>query len=361
MYLGGFMEQILQKIFLMVFTTFLFVACIVPFIRNIAIKVGAIDIPRNRHIHSKAMPKMGGVAIFLGFLLGYMLFGTPSASMNAILIGSFIILLVGVVDDIVEIGPKTKFLGQLFAASIIAFYGKILMQDLSAFGFYIDFGIFAYPITIIFIVACINCMNFIDGLDGLSSGISSIYFLTIGIISTLRFQYGLEFVLTFVMLGSTLGFLTHNFHPATIFAGDSGSMFLGFMVSIIALLGFKNVTLTSLIIPILILAIPILDTLFAIIRRTLKGESIAKGDRFHIHHQLLNRNFSQTTAVLTIYVVDALFAFASIVYVLKDRTLGYIIYGILLVIVVLFVAKTNVVFDKENLKDKIKNKLPKKR
>ena len=355
------MGQILQKIFFMVFITFLFVAVIMPYIRKIAIKIGAIDIPRGRHIHDKVMPKMGGVAIFLGFLLGYMIFGSPSATMNAILIGSFIILLVGVVDDIVELGPKTKFIGQLASASIIAFYGNIIMQDVSAFGLYINFGIFAYPITIIFIVACINCINLIDGLDGLSGGISSIYFLTVGIISTLQYHFGLEFILAFVMLGATLGFLAHNFHPAMIFAGDSGSMFLGFMISVIALLGFKNVTLTSVIIPILILAIPILDTLFAIIRRTLKGESITKADRFHIHHQLLNRNLSQTTTVLIIYIVDALFAFSSIIYVLKDRTLGYITYGILFIIVTIFVLKTNVVVDKDDLKQKIKNKLPKKR
>ena len=355
------MEQIFQKVFLMTFLTFLFVACIIPYIRKVAVKIGAVDVPRGRHIHSKIIPKMGGVAIFLGFLLGYMIFGTPSSTMNAILIGGFLIILVGVLDDITELGPLTKFIGQLASACVIVFYGNLLMQDISAFGFYVDFGIFAYPITIIFIVACINCINLIDGLDGLSGGISAIYFLTVGIIATMQYHFGLEFILAFLMLGATLGFLVHNFHPASIFAGDSGSMFLGFMVAVIALLGFKNVVLTSVIIPLLILAIPILDTVFAIIRRTLKGENIAKGDKFHIHHQLLNRNLSQTAAVCIIYAVDLLFAFASIVYVLKDRTLGYIIYGILLVLVLVFVAKTNVVFDKEDLKDKIKKKIYRKK
>ena len=155
------------------------------------------------------------------------------------------------------------------------------------------------------------------------------------------------------MFGATLGFLVHNFYPASIFMGDSGSMFLGFIISVVALLGFKNVTMTSLIIPLLVLAIPILDTLFAIVRRALKGQNIAKPDKFHIHHQLLNRNFSQRATVLIIYVVDLLFAFASIVYVLKDSMLGYIIYGILLVIVVAFVVKTNVVVDHEDIKKKL--------
>ena len=210
----------------------------------------------------------------------------------------------------------------------------------------IDFDWYiSYPLTIFFILGCINCMNLIDGLDGLSSGLSAIYFLTIGIIACFKGNIGLDLVITFVMLGSVLGFLVHNFHPATIFAGDSGSMFMGFIIAVVALLGFKNVTLTSLIIPLFILAIPICDTVFAIIRRLLKGESISTPDKFHIHHQLLNRNFSQTETVLIIYLVDLLFAAASIVYFLKDRILGYIIYGILLVIVSIFIMKTNVIFE----------------
>ena len=165
---------------------------------------------------------------------------------------------------------------------------------------------------------------------------------------------GLDCVLTFVMLGSTLGFLVHNFNPASIFAGDSGTMFMGLIISIIALLGFKNVTMTSLIIPLLILAIPILDTLFAILRRTIKGEKVTTGDKFHIHHQLLNITLNTKSTVLIIYILDLLFAFASIVYVLKDPILGYVIYGILLLIVILFVVKTDVVFEHGKLVEKLK-------
>ena len=350
-------EETIIKTVLMVLVPFVFVACIIPFIKKLAFQIGAVDVPRNRHIHTETMPKLGGVAIFLGFLLGYMLFGTPSSQMNSILIGSFIIILTGVIDDIIELKASVKFVGQLAAACIIAFYGQILLQDVSMFGFYMHFGVLAYPITIFFILGCINCMNLIDGLDGLSGGISSIYYLTIAIICLIMKKFGLDFVMTSVMLGSVLGFLVHNFHPASIFAGDSGSMFMGFTISIIALLGFKNVTLTSLIIPLLILAIPILDTIFAIIRRLLKGESPSKADKFHIHHQLLNRNFSQTSTVLIIYFINILFASASVIYILKDRLLGYIIYGILLLIVVLFVVKTNVVVDKDNniIKTKLAN------
>ena len=251
------------------------------------------------------------------------------------------------IDLLDKIKPLTN---DRFLACI---YGGILLKDVSAFGIYLDFGILSYPLTLFFILGCINCMNLIDGLDGLSGGISSIYYLTIGIIATIQGKHGLDFVLTFVMLGSTLGFLVYNFNPAKIFAGDSGSNFMGFIIAVIALLGFKNVTMTSLIVPLFVLAIPILDTLFAIIRRTLKGEPISQGDSYHIHHQLLRRNLSVKQTVLIIYLVDILFATASIVYILKDRYLGYIIYGILLALVLVFVINTNVIY---NFKDSSKEK-----
>ena len=342
-------SELLVKIIKLVLVPFLFVIVIMPFIKKLAFKIGAIDKPRINHIHNKDTAKLGGIGIFAGFLLGYILYGSYSIQMNSILIGSFIIILFGIMDDIVELSPKIKLTGQILAASIVAFYGNILLSDISAFGIYINFGVFTYIVTIVFIVACINCMNLIDGLDGLCGGISSIYFLTIGIIALLQNKLVMDFILTFIMLGSTLGFLVYNFPPAKIFAGDSGSMFLGFIISIIALLGFKNVTLTSLIVPLFVLAIPILDTLFAIIRRTLKGEKITKRDEFHIHHQLIKRNIPIKAAVIIIYIVDILFATASIIYVLKDRYLGYIIYGILLSLFVVLVLNTNVVFEEKKL------------
>ena len=346
-------SKLFAKIILMVVIPFTFVALVIPFIKKIAVQIGAVDMPGGRHIHKKPTPKLGGLGIFLGYLLGYMIFGEPSAQMNSILIGSFIILITGIIDDIVELKPSIKFAGQLMAALVIAIYGGILLKDVSAFGIYLDFGIMSYPLTIFFILGCVNCINLIDGLDGLSGGISSIYYLTIGIIATMQGKHGLDFVLAFVMLGSTLGFLVHNFNPAKIFAGDSGSNFMGFIIAVIALLGFKNVTMASLIVPLLLIAIPILDTLFAIIRRFLKGESISKGDSYHIHHQLLRRNLSVKQTVLIIYLVDILFASASIIYILKDKYLGYIIYGILLALVIVFVINTNVIY---NFKDSSKEK-----
>lgn len=338
-------KQVLLNISLITFSCFLLVALIVPIIKKIAIHVNAMDIPDKRKVHKKAIPRLGGLAIYIGFLFGYLFFMESNKIMDSILIGSFIILITGMIDDIKPLPAKYKIIGQLLAALIVVFYGDITLQNMSAFGIYIEFGIFSPIITIILILACINCMNLIDGLDGLAAGIGSIYFLTIGIITIFKLSNVLDYVLCFIMLGSCLGFLIHNFNPAKIFMGDSGSMFLGFIIGVIALLGFKNVTLTSFFIPFMVIAIPCLDTAFAIIRRALKKEKITEPDRFHIHHQLLNLNFSHKTTVIIILVIDLLFALASSIYVLVDNNLGYLIYCILLIIVFIFVINTNVIFD----------------
>ena len=294
-----------KEIIYMIVIPFLFVLAITPFIKKVAIHVGAMDIPNARKVHKVPIPRLGGLGIYMGFILGYILFGTMSLRMNAILIGSFIIIVTGIVDDINPIPAGIKFLFQIIAASVVAFYGQILLSDISAFGLYIEFGIFSYPITILFIVAIINCINLIDGLDGLAAGLSSIYFMTIGIVIVgWMHTFDLDAVITFVMLGATLGFLCHNFNPAKIFMGDSGSMFLGYIIAVIALLGFKNVTLTTLLVPICLLAIPIMDTLFAILRRLINKKPIGEPDKQHLHHQLLSLNLSHRNTVLVIYFVD---------------------------------------------------------
>ena len=337
-----------KQIILMVIVTLAFTGLIIPIIKKIAIHIGALDIPNERKIHKKPIPRLGGLGIYAGFLLGYMIFGEHSIQMNSILIGSFIIIITGVIDDIKPVPARYKLIGQLVASSIIPIYGGMILQDVSAFGLYLNFGFLAIPVTILFITAVINCINLIDGLDGLAGGLSSIYFLTIGIIAILMGNTNnLELVLTFVMLGSTLGFLIHNFNPAKIFMGDSGSMFLGYIIAVISLLGFKNVTLTSFLVPVLLLAIPILDTLFAIIRRMLKHKPISMPDKSHLHHQLLKLKFSQRKTVLIIYFVDLLFAAASIFYVLGDFQYGLIIYGILFVLTLVLIFKTDIIREKK--------------
>lgn len=343
--------MLVKEIIYMIVIPFLFVLAITPFIKKVANHVGALDIPNERKVHKVPIPRLGGLGIYMGFLLGYILFGTMSLRMNAILIGSFIIIVTGIVDDIKPIPAKVKFLFQIIAASVVAFYGKILLSDLSAFGFYIEFGVFSYPITILFIVSIINCINLIDGLDGLAAGLSSIYFVTIGIVIVgWMHTFDLDAVITFVMLGSTLGFLCHNFHPAKIFMGDSGSMFLGYIIAVIALLGFKNVTLTTLLVPICLLAIPIMDTLFAILRRVINKKPIGEPDKQHLHHQLLNLNLSHRNTVLVIYFIDILFASAMLIYMLYDRMVGVIIYAILFIIVLVFILKTNIIVEHNHKK-----------
>ena len=335
----------ITTILLMVFIPFVFVTAFIPIVKKIAEHVGALDIPNERKVHSKPMPRLGGLGIYAGFLLGYMIFGEHTPTMNSILIGSFILLITGIIDDIKPLKASHKLVGQIAAALIVVFYGGLLLKNVSFFGINIRFGIWAYPITIVFILGCINCLNLIDGLDGLAGGISSIFFLTIGIIAYWQGRTGLSVVLTFIMLGSTLGFLVHNFNPAKIFMGDSGSMFLGFIIAVITLLGFKSIITSSIIIPMCILIVPILDTLCAIIRRKLKGESIGTPDKSHFHHQLLRRNCSVRTTVLIIYLITALFSTASIIWLLVDHQIGYTIYGILMFALMIFVFKTDILFE----------------
>ena len=343
-----------------ILVVFLFVALIMPYIMKTAEHIGAMDIPNERKVHKKPMPRLGGLAIFLGFLLGYMLFCSQTPQMISILIGSFILIIVGMIDDIKPINPLPKFLGQVAAAIVVVWYGNIVMQDISAYGLYLNFGIFAKPITVLFIISVINCLNLIDGLDGLAGGISTIFFITISIIISIMGIYnGLDASLSLIMIGATLGFLLYNFYPAKIFMGDSGSMFLGYMIAVISLLGFKNLTLTSFLVPVLILAIPILDTFFAIIRRLLKGESFAKADKEHFHHQILKMSGNQIKTVLIIYLIQILFSIASIVYVLRNPKLGQIIYVILLIIIVWIVSTTNIVFDRKKISEKVKKRFKK--
>lgn len=331
-----------------------------PTVKWIANHIGALDYPNERKVHKKPMPLLGGLMMFLGFIFGYMFFAPQNTQMLSVLMAGFIVILTGMIDDIKPLKAREKLIGQVIAAVIVTFYGNILLNDITFFGLYIDFGVFSYPLTIIFIIALMNCINLIDGLDGLACGISTIFFATIGIIAFIMHNIGsLEITITFIMLGACLGFLIFNFNPAKIFMGETGSMFLGFMISVVCLLGFKAVTLTSLVVPLLILAIPILDTLFAIIRRIVNKKPIYIADKQHLHHQLLNKKFSQRTTVLIIYAVNILFSLASIFYVLKDQKYGMIIYVILTILITWVILTTNIITDKAKLHITIPNVIKK--
>lgn len=327
-----------------------FVLCFIT--KQLAFHVDALDMPNERKIHTKPMPRLGGLAIYGAFLFGYMMYGTLNTQMISILIGSFIIVMLGVFDDIKPIRAKTKLLVQIVVALIVVFYGNLYFNELSILGikFYLN-PLLNKAIAVFFILGSINAINLIDGLDGLCAGISSIYFLTIAIIALiLNKMGGLDIVLCLIMLGGTLGFLVHNFPPAKTFMGDCGSTFLGFMIAVIALLGFKVATITSLVIPIVILAIPIFDTLFAIFRRLLHHKRIDEPDKNHLHHQLLKMKFSPKKTILIIYFIDILFSLVSIFYVLGNNEYSLIIYLLLLVVLLYIVVNTDILYERKKRK-----------
>lgn len=344
-----------HNIFLIVLVCFFASLLFVEIMRKVALFLGIMDIPNEkRKIQKEPVPLLGGLGIFLAFLLGYMLFAPKDDSLIlSVLIGSFLIMLLGLFDDMTKcktpMPNKYKVIVQLIVAAIVVFYGGLKLSKVTIFGLNISFtGIPVFPeiLTMIIIVGTINAINLIDGLDGLCAGISSIYFLTIAVIGFVLNKFGgLDIILSLIMLGSTLGYLVHNFPPAKIYQGDAGSTFLGFIISVIFLLGFKTTTLSSLIIPMLILAIPIMDTLFAIIRRKLKGQRIDQADKEHLHHQLLKNTHSTKITVLIMYAINILFATVSIFYTLGDKKISICLYAILLLFFVILVLKTDILFD----------------
>ncbi len=342
-----------KNIFLIILTTLISSLIYVPIVKRIAHHIGAIDEPNERKVHKKPMPRLGGLAIFASFLTGYILFADTTTQMISILIGGFIIVLTGIIDDIKPLRARNKFLAQLLAACIVVFYGKIYLTDASILGMYFNFGDWGYLVSIFIIIGAINAINLIDGLDGLAAGTCSIYYITMLVIGlTVKMSYGgLDVMLCTIMIGSTLGFLVYNFNPASIFMGDTGSMFLGYMISVIALLGFKTATFTSFLIPMLIMFIPILDTLLAILRRMIKGESIGAPDKEHLHHQLLKRTSSVKKTVLLIYFTNICFSIVSVLYSWGNTKSAMIIYAVLMVITLFFILKTDILY-KHKKKDK---------
>ncbi|MCT8140335.1 undecaprenyl/decaprenyl-phosphate alpha-N-acetylglucosaminyl 1-phosphate transferase [Anaerobacillus sp. CMMVII] len=293
---------------------FLISFAITPYIKKLAIKIGATDKPSKRKVHEKIMPRLGGLGIFISFLVGVLIVNPTSNYHIWIISGAAIIVVLGILDDIYELSAKIKLVGQTAAAVVVSVFGGIQMEFINLpFGGVLEFGIFSVPMTIFWIVAITNAINLIDGLDGLAAGVTSIALFTV---ATMAYMMGNMYVLAFslILLFSVLGFLYYNFYPAKIFLGDTGSLFLGFMIAVLSLLGFKNITLVSLFIPLLILGVPIIDTLFAIIRRRQNRVPFYIPDRSHIHHCLLDRGFTHRSAVLIIYLVSSVFGLAAILF-----------------------------------------------
>ena len=325
--------------------TFLISLVLVPFVGKITKKLGIIAHTNNRTIHKGIIARTGGYAIYISFLIGAMIFLKTDIQINSILLGGFIIFLTGFYDDIHDLSPKLKMLGQIIAALIVIFYGGISLK-----GFSIPFlpSQFSYVIAIIitigWIVGVTNAVNLIDGLDGLCGGISIIVLVTISLTSL---TYGRTDIssLSLLLAGAISGFLVYNFHPASIFLGDCGALFIGFMIAVISLLGFgyKSSSFFTLGAPIVVLMVPIVDTLIAIVRRKVHHKSFSEADRNHLHHKLMfSLELGQTKSVLILYGATILFSFCSYLY-LYDKIAATILFLTLMLLFEIFVEATNMI------------------
>lgn len=307
-----------------------------PLARKLAIKLDAIDYPSARRVNMLPIPRMGGVAIFGGILaalavagFGVYAFGwvDPFIDYNGIevnywgvLLGTVLIFLVGAVDDVVDLNPKAKMLGQIVAACVVAGSGPLFSSIHNPFGEgYIEFGWVAYPLTVFYLVAFANVINLIDGLDGLAAGITGISAITILLFAVLtgRFDAALFSV---ILVGVCAGFLKSNFFPASIFMGDSGALLLGFSLGVISLFAVaRSALFVSLLVPILAAGVPILDTFFAIVRRKREHRPIDEADKGHIHHRLMRAGFSQRATVLIMWAWTALLAACGVIITWADN------------------------------------------
>ncbi|WP_147534129.1 glycosyltransferase family 4 protein [Bacillus marasmi] len=285
-----------------------------PLVKKLAFKIGATDKPNKRKVHQNIMPRLGGLAIFLSFLIGMFVLHPNVAFHWEVLLGSFIIILTGAIDDVKEISPKVKLAGQVLAAYIVVVMGDLNVEFINLpFGGEINFGVLSIPLTMIWIVGITNAINLIDGLDGLAGGVSTIALFTIAAMAGVMGQTYVMIVALIVAV-STIGFLFYNFYPAKIFMGDTGALFLGFIIAVLSLLGFKGITFISLVIPVIILGVPISDTFFAIVRRLVNKQPLSAPDKSHMHHCLLRVGFSHRQAVLLIYVMSAIFGLAAFIF-----------------------------------------------
>lgn len=286
----------------------------IPLVKKLSYKLDIIDKPDNRKIHAKHMPTMGGLAIVFGFLAGFLYLWPASVYTVPVLLGGLVIIVVGILDDKITLSPLYKLIGQIIAAGIVVQSGMMIDFVNIPFIGHHDFGWLAYPITIFWIVGVTNAINLVDGLDGLASGVSSIALSSMLIMAILDYPTPLAVAMCITLLAGTVGFLFFNWHPAKIFMGDTGAMFIGFIISLISITGlFKSLTLFSLIIPIVILGVPIFDTFFAIVRRILRRQKLSAPDQSHLHHYLLSLGFSHRTAVNIIYIISICFAASAII------------------------------------------------
>ncbi len=311
-----------------------------PMVISLAHKVNAIDVPRDaRRVHKKPTPLIGGLAIFYGFIVSVLCFATIDRETMGILIGAVIVVTAGVIDDITDMKAIVKLMCQIVAAAVVVYFDVRIEHFANPF-----YGWFGPPyivmnywvsvaVTMIWIVGVCNAVNLIDGLDGLAVGVSSIASMSL-LALTLISENANVAILTAAVAGAGFGFLPYNFNPAKIFMGDTGALFLGYILACISVQGFLKLSaILSFAIPILVLGLPIFDTLFAIVRRVLTGRSPMSPDRGHLHHRLLDMGFSQKQTVAILYTMTAALCLTAVVISIKGYGRGMIlILSVLLVI-----------------------------
>ena len=319
---------------------------VTPGVILFAAKTGAMDAPDARKVHKKPIPRIGGIGIYIAFMAGMLvvmsmnvLTEEVSHELIGLLFGGSLIVLLGIIDDYKNLPAKVKLVGQIIAATVLVVVFDVRIDFITdPFGDYLFLEFMAIPATIFWIVGLTNTVNLIDGLDGLAAGVSTIACITIFLVA-LQQDILLVAVLTAALGGAAMGFLYYNFNPARIFMGDSGSMFLGYMLAGISIIGAVKCAATiALIVPILALGLPILDTTFAIVRRYRGGVPIFKPDKGHLHHRLLDLGFTQRQAVLLMYVISALLGLSAVALTEVSPQFAILIVG-LVVAAVLFGAK----------------------
>ncbi|MCL2112830.1 MraY family glycosyltransferase [Lactococcus protaetiae] len=351
------------KFLITVMMTFGISVILTPIMTFVSRMIGAVDKPNERRINKKPMPSAGGLAIFIAFAVATLLILphivhsqppyvgnvqplTPNAGPPRLesyfdyiwpfVVAGGIVVLTGLIDDIKEISPKMKLLGLIIAASFIWFFTHARFDNIKIpfGGPFLSFPAWlSYIFTVFWILAITNAINLIDGLDGLASGVSVISLTTMGIVSYFFLPSPNVFlpITIFTIVAAIMGFFPYNYHPAIIYLGDTGALFLGFMISVASLQGLKNATAVAVLTPLLILGVPLTDTIVAMIRRKLNRQSIATADKRHLHHRLMALGFTHRGAVLVIYAIAAIFAFISLILQVSSR-----IGGIFLVVACLF-------------------------
>ncbi len=325
--------------FLVAMTAMVATLLLVPSIKRLARVTGAMDEPCERKVHTSIIPRMGGLAMFFGSLLTFLIYLEGFEHFRGIFLGMVIMVVIGILDDSIGLAPRFKLLGQVVAASAAMFLSDVNIDFLGGvMGTHYNLGFLSGPLTLLWIVGITNAINLSDGLDGLAGGISLIAFTCFGFLAYQRADIE-SFTLCLVLTGSILGFLRYNTHPAEIFMGDTGSLFLGYCLGTLSIAGnFKSVTAMTLITPVLVLLVPIADTLWAIIRRVRQGRSPFSADKHHFHHKLLNKGMNQEQTVSVLYAVSVALAITAVA-LANTSNFKFVLVPILAVSLVLFLAQ----------------------